>query len=360
MGIYFIPAGSSSKNRLKTLDKRHAVGEICPFLSPKESDELKRFFNDTEDVYIWAAAQRSFNELSQVSREEYVVDVKNKQVIQIFKYCFFIHTHNTRLRDFLGWDQEKDSGCRRSIDYVYFLKSPIPTKRKLKIFFQTAFNLTSNPQWLIGQKYFTDSEVSAALKRTSCASIEDLLGIISGLPNLPQGPNRTNTPVPATIIRRRQSETTDPPIFDIPAWLEDLVGKVIALKNDPGHLERDHEDLVAALFELLGYQRIHDIKFRRGNIDIRIEKNNTPMITVEVKADWGISPDSRGALNQAYNYALETGTPYVIITNGDRFCIYDRRQGMSYLDNLFADLTLTRMTQGAVNKLILLRKDNIK
>ena len=84
------------------------------------------------------------------------------------------------------------------------------------------------------------------------------------------------------------------------------------------------------------------------------------MITVEVKSDWSLSPDSRGALSQAYNYAHESGTPYVIITNGDRFCIYDRRQGMSYMDNLFADVTLTCMTQEAVNKLFLLRKDNIK
>jgi Type I restriction enzyme R protein N terminus (HSDR_N) len=360
MGIYFIPAGTFSKNRLKTLDKPHAVGEICQFLSPKERDELKKFFNDTDAVYIWGAGQKSFSELSQVNRDEYVVDVKNTKVIQIFKYCFFIKAQNTRLRDVLGWDKEKNSDSRRSIDYVYFLKSPIPTRRKTKTFFQTAFNLTSNSQWLIGQKYFTDNEVRAALKRTSCVSIEAFLGITNGLPNLPKNPNRNNSPGPAIIIRRSPSETADSPTFDIPAWLEGLVGKVIALKNDPGHLERDHEDLVAALFELLGYQRIHDIKFRRGNIDIRIEKDNSPMITVEVKSDWGLSPDSRGALSQAYNYAHETGTPFVIITNGDRFCIYDRRQGMSYIDNLFADVTLTCMTQEAVNKLFLLRKDNIK
>ena len=135
---------------------------------------------------MWAAGQKSFNELSQVSSEEYVVDIKNKKVIQIFKYCFFIQAHNTRLRDFLGWDQEKDSGSRRSIDYIYFLKSPIHTRRKTKNYFQTAFNLTSNPQWLIGQKYFNDNDVRAALKRTSCVSIEEFLGITDGLPSRPK------------------------------------------------------------------------------------------------------------------------------------------------------------------------------
>ena len=226
MGIYFIPAGTSSKNRLKTLEKSHAVVEICQFLSPKERDELKRFFKDTEAVYIWGAGQKSFNELSQVNSEEYVVDVKNTKVIQIFKYCFFIQAQNTRLRDFLGWDKDNISDSRRSIDYVYFLKSPIPTRRKAKIFFQTAFNLTSNPQWLIGQKYFNDNEVRAALKRTSCISIEDFLGITNGLPNIPQ---RNDPPRPAAIIRRKTIETADHPTFDTPAWLEGLVGKVIAV-----------------------------------------------------------------------------------------------------------------------------------
>lgn len=117
---------------------------------------------------------------------------------------------------------------------------------------------------------------------------------------------------------------------------------------------------MASLFEILGYERIHDIKFRRGNIDIRIEKDNTPIITVEVKADWNLSPDSRGALRQAYNYAHETGTPFVIITNGDRYCIYDRRQGMSYEENLVSDFTISRMAQESISKLNLLRKESIK
>ena len=83
-------------------------------------------------------------------------------------------------------------------------------------------------------------------------------------------------------------------------------------------------------------------------------------MTIEVKADWALSPDSKKALTQAYNYANETKTPYVVITNGDRYCIYDKRQGISYEENLYADLSVTSIDHDGVNKLKSLRKENIK
>ena len=55
MGIYFIAAGNSSKNREKTLDKSHRVEEICQFLSPKDGDSLKKYFPKGEGVYLWGA-----------------------------------------------------------------------------------------------------------------------------------------------------------------------------------------------------------------------------------------------------------------------------------------------------------------
>lgn len=357
MGIYFIPAGSYSKNREKTLDKSHPVEKICQFLSPEDSDKLKSYFPEGEGVYLWGANNE--RDLSRVKAGEYVIDVKNEVVVQIFIYCFLIHTNNTRLQEFVGWDKEKSSDVRRSYQYVYFLKSPVPATRKDKNYFQNAFDLNSNPQWLVRQRYFNDSEVRKAIDRTETATVENFIGILPGNPKDFKNQVQPAPPKPIPVIRRKPTEPVTT-TFDIPDWLKGLAGKVTALKNDPGHLERDHEDLVASLFELLGYERIHDIKFRRGNIDIRIEKDNTPIITVEVKADWNLSPDSRGALRQAYNYAHETGTPFVIITNGDRYCIYDRRQGMSYEENLVADFTISRMAQESICKLNLLRKESIK
>jgi len=58
MGIYFIAAGNSSKNREKTLDKSHRVEEICQFLSPKDGDSLKKYFPKGEGVYLWGAGNQ--------------------------------------------------------------------------------------------------------------------------------------------------------------------------------------------------------------------------------------------------------------------------------------------------------------
>lgn len=359
MGIYFIAAGNSSKNRYKTLEKSYTVKEICQFLSPKDGDELKKFFLEGKGVYLWGANDKNLSDLSKLKAGEYVIDVKNKEVIQIFSFCFFTQTNNTRLKEYVGWDREKPIEKRRSHQYVYFLKSPKPTIRKDKKYFQNAFNLNANPQWLVGQKYFTESEVQLALAITASVSVEDFIGI---RPNGIKYPKPEQPPIsrPDIILRPKPQAAVTIPSFDIPDWLKNLVGKVTALKNDPGHLERDHEDLVASLFELIGYERIHDIKFRRGNIDIRIDKDTTSWITVEVKSDWGLSPDSRGALSQAYNYAHEKGTPFVIITNGDKYCIYDRRQGMSYEENLIANITISKIDQAGVIALNSLRKENIK
>lgn len=260
----------------------------------------------------------------------------------------------------MGWDREKPRLDRRPYRYVYFLNSPLSTRITDKSYFQKAFDLNSNPQWLVGQRYFNDEELLAALERKKSASIEGFLGIAARHANTEHPKSLARNIRPDFLIRRTSAVTAANHFFEPPDWLKPLVGKVTALKNDPEALERDHEDLVASLFELLGYERTHDIKFRRGNIDIRIDKENHPLITIEVKADWALSPDSKKALTQAYNYSHETKTPFVVLTNGDRYCIYDRRQGLSYKENLCADLSITRIDQDGVTKLNSLRKENIK
>lgn len=356
MGIYFIAAGNSSKNRQKTLEKSHSIAEIFHFLPSNDQNELKKSFSNNDKIYVWGANKKNLKDLQRIREGEFVVDVKNKVVVQIFTYCFYIKTGNTKLQEFLGWDQEKPLKERRPYNYVYFLKNPATTVRREKKYFQVAFDLTHNQNWLVGQKYFSDAEVSNALERTLCRSPEALLGITNNQErSIPKAITTIPPIIPPVTIPKKLV-----PIIEVPSWLKDLISKINALKNDSEHFERDHEELVASLFELLGYKRIYDIKFRRGNIDIRIDKNNKPIITVEVKADWALSPESRNALSQAYNYALETGTPFIIITNGDRFCVYDRRHGMSYKENLIADFTLTKMTEKTIDHLNLLKKETIQ
>lgn len=375
MGVYFIAAGATSKNRNKTLDKAHKVEDILEYLTAEEKNGFRKAFPKNEDVFLWGANKgKSYNELVNVKSGEYVVDVKNKKVMQVFVFCFFIATTDTRLQEFLGWDREKATEDRRPYKYVYFLKSPLSTLRTEKEYFQHAFVLEGNQNWLVGQRYFNDQKINEALKRTSRGSVEEFLGISSNAPEVAKtssnasGDKKTSFALPTwlkekIVGRKKESVVKESvvkgPVVESPHWLKSLTSQIITLKNDSGHLERDHEDIVASLFELLGYKRTSDIKFRRGNIDIRILKDNISMITIEVKASWGLSKDDSKALKQAFNYALQEGTPYVILTNGEVYYLYDRRKGLSYKEHFVAEINLTKMTAEKEKILESLKKENI-
>lgn len=108
---------------------------------------------------------------------------------------------------------------------------------------------------------------------------------------------------------------------------------VARLKKDPKHTERAHESLVEQFFEILGYRRIEEIKHRQGRVDIQITSGTKTIMVIEVKRHWNLDRHDLNALQQAYRYAQETGSPIVVITNGDYYAVYDRTQGLSYEEN---------------------------
>jgi hypothetical protein len=143
-GIYFIAAGSSSNNRLKTLDKPWSIQIIDRYVPEHIVEKLKYHFPDGKNIFAWGANEKSFSELSRVKTNEYVVDIKNKEVVQLFQFCFWYKTINTSLQNLFGWDQEKPASTRRLYSYVYFLSNPRPTMIRKKEYFQSAFNLNNN------------------------------------------------------------------------------------------------------------------------------------------------------------------------------------------------------------------------
>lgn len=191
MGIYFIAAGSSSKNRDKTLDKSHSVEEMCRFLPPKDCERLRRYFLSGGGVYLWGANEKNANDVFSIKDGEYVVDVKNKVVVQVFRFCFSVKTKDTKLQEYVGWDREKPGDKKRPYRYVYFLSSPNSTVKKEKKYFQDAFGHSNNPMFLFGQEYFSDRRVEEALERTRSNSVEDFLGILETEKtiSLPQNPD---------------------------------------------------------------------------------------------------------------------------------------------------------------------------
>jgi len=145
-----------------------------------------------------------------------------------------------------------------------------------------------------------------------------------------------------------------------PEWLLGIIDDIEILKKDPEHKERAHESLVEAFYELLGFTKYTDIKHRQGRIDITIEHENKKLIVNEVKKNWYLSWKDRKALSQAYNYALETGVRYVVLTNGDYYAVFDRdKEGRSYESQFAGDFKLSRLTKENLSLINKLKKENI-
>jgi len=180
MGVYFIVTGpgvgGKSKNREKSLDKPYIIDQLRGYLNSEDVFKLEEYFEREEKIYIWGANKRSFRELKNVSKDEYVVDVYKKQVIQIFTFCFYIETKDRQLQNYIGWDAQRQKEDQKPYPYVFFLKNPCSAGCIEKEYFQDAFEKKSS-HWLDEQKWFSNSKISLALQKTSAKTVEQLLGI---------------------------------------------------------------------------------------------------------------------------------------------------------------------------------------
>ncbi len=363
MGIYFIAAGSKTRNREKSLEKSFSVSEIERFLKPTDVMHLKNSYPSGIGIFVWGANQgRTFNQLSNVSKGEYVVDVKNKVVVQIFKFCFYIDAGNdNRLQEYIGWDREMPDYERRPYKYVFFLKGPQSPGRdqKEKNYFQSAFEELNNSNWLVGQRWFSGPQVNEAITRKRVVNIEGLLGIseASTTNNSSEGGSILNRIIKSKI--RNSPITSEASRFIIPDWLKPIIGQIKLLHDQADHQERDHEDIVKELFRVLGYTPIEEIRFQRGRIDILISVENRPLITVEVKRDWSLSESNADYVHQAFHYSHQIGTRFVVLTNGDIFLVFDRTKGFRYEEMLFAKFELTKLDDKGLQSLGSLKKSEL-
>ncbi len=179
MGILFIAAGSASDNRTRSLDHSLPRSSIAERLGPLGRQKLESHFGETEPVFVWGATQKSFGAIRRMRRGDFAVDLKNRRVMQVLRFCFFIDTgSDNTLQDFIGWDQGRRSTERpRRYRYVYFLRDPRATTREDKAFFLDAFGKAEKPHFFDSQKYIDDEQIAQALLRTRCESLEEFLGV---------------------------------------------------------------------------------------------------------------------------------------------------------------------------------------
>ncbi len=350
-GVYFIAAGASTRNRSKSLDRALDIDGVTKHLDQDARERLKQVFKDKEPIYAWGANRRG--DLDKLSSGDYVVDVKNKTVVQVFRYGFMIEARNTGLQESIGWDDEKPQGEQRPYPLVFFLHSPKKTIQTDKGFFQSAFELERNQHWLVGQRWFSDDQVRSAMERTEKKSVEEFLGLA------PSGAPATLSSITDTLSRPAKPKEME---RLRPGWLLPVIEQVEHLRADQTHLEREHEDTVTHLFEKLGYSRGHEIKFQRGRVDITIVEagSSSVGIVIEVKRDWSLSKKNIRYVKQAHNYALELGAPWVILTNGNRYIVYDRRRGLSVEDQFHSEFELTNLSPQGLQSLSCLAKASLK
>lgn len=148
--------------------------------------------------------------------------------------------------------------------------------------------------------------------------------------------------------------------YVVPDNLNRVISSIRRLRDDPNHQERAHESLVEDFFVALGYEKHKDIKYRQGRVDISVWKGNNLLVIVEVKKDWNLSLyNSPKAVQQAYNYALDQGARWVILTNGDYYAIFDRLKGLSTSSNLIGEFQLTALEEEDAAMIKRMSRDNL-
>lgn len=78
---------------------------------------------------------------------------------------------------------------------------------------------------------------------------------------------------------------------------------------------------------------------------------------IEVKKDWNLNYRNKGVIQQAYHYALETGSRFVIITNGDYYAVFDTNKGKTYESHFLGKFKISEFEPKGLSVIYPLKKE---
>lgn len=163
-------------------------------------------------------------------------------------------------------------------------------------------------------------------------------------------PKEGSTVEVATSVAR--SSIILPPIPNAETFLK-RIQSIIGLP------ERNHEDIVKEFLIRNGFDDA-SIIFQLGRIDLCIIGSNRKAFAVfEVKCNIAIKTEKTDALRKGIDYANQTGALIVVLTDGDRYEIYDRRRGHDYDSMICGKFQLTAFREADVSILQLLQPKNL-
>jgi predicted type IV restriction endonuclease len=103
----------------------------------------------------------------------------------------------------------------------------------------------------------------------------------------------------------------------------------------------------------------HRIEFQRGRVDLILEDSSgKPAFVFEVKRSIASESERAKARRQGLDYACQTGARFIVITDADRYEIYDHHRGWDF-DSMFCGrFQLTQFYAASAAVLDLLRNQN--
>lgn len=359
MNLYILPG--SSENLAATIFKSVTFSQLEQALSAPVINRIRQKLGE-QMPHCWAFSRETIGNYNQMQVNDVVLFKENQTDSFSIRGSVADKVQSAALGKIL-WPVVGD----RPWEFIFFIKDikqvSIPFSRLCaELEYEENF-------WMAGAKRVSTERLNNAVRKHG--TFDNFISYLEGASVYPQ-------PAKTTIIRRPKTPSTIPPPQQIiqsnktlqttssaPAnWLHSFLPgipkireRILKLKDDQGHQERDHESLVEEFLGLLGYKICEDFNYRRGRIDICIQRNGNPHVVIEVKRDWLLCRDSKEVVRQAFHYALEHGVRHVIITNGDYYALFDQRRGLSYDDKFVLEFTISKLEPSEFNLMSQIRKE---
>lgn len=336
--LFLVPG--TSENIQATITRSVSWETMRAFLGAEECGRLQRSLGQNP-VHCWAVTESNRGFYEKIEPGDLFLLTEKKTGCFRFLANIADKTRCASLGEAL-WPVSSD----KPWEYIYFLinlrRIDVPqSKVALPLGYDQNFRV-------MGSKAVSDERIKAISRQYG--NLETFIEEVTA--------GKILKPVIASASVREEASVVERAarLIAPPNDLEPLAHRIEKLRRDPNHQERDHESLVEEFYKVMGY-RPSEITYRRGRIDILVERDGRPYLLNEVKREWGLTKDHGKVVEQAFGYALQQGVRYVVVTNGDYYALFDRsKPGFKYDDYFEFDFRLTELQERDLPKLDWFRK----
>jgi len=346
MGLYLVPA--SSENIKKTLLHDIDIATAEKFLVSSDLNKLKELLGTERRFNCWAMTEGTRSEFDKMQKGDTVLFAEKSTGSFKYKAEVFFTAESEEMGNYL-WTYVPNKPWK----LIYFVKDV----KEVNIDKRTL---------VMALGYSPNYEVPGAIrvKEEYLHDIIDKYGSIQAFldAHLKQG---SKNELGNHAVKNEEADLKEKidyvkQDYERPETFVKLIEEIGILRDDSEHKERAHESLVEHFYELLGFNKHTEIKYRQGRVDISISYQDKVIIVNEVKKDWHLTYKDKNSVKQGYSYAIENGARFVVITNGDYYAIFDRSKGLDMNSNLIGELRLTKLTKDCLSILGMLKKENLK